>query len=1289
MLEVLPEPVISRKHRTPWSFFRRKSKTHLTSSISSDEEKDSEAIFGARLEDGLSLTGVVTPDGYTVPYVVCRCGEEIRHRALDTIGLFRLSGGKRDISDLQLYFHAAPYYGKDLNMAFIEPHSLTGVLKKYLKFLPDPVIPCAFHDEILNGIDLKQSDEQIVTQVALVLKKVPVSHLHLLCYIIKLGGEVLRHSSKNLMTAEALSVVLAPTCTGFDKSLSEQVDRTEVASKKRRLGGARSTLGRPSVLLRSSSDIIRLNAQWTRIFHVMLSHWQLLLEQLLVIESFVPANIGMTHSNIILQEEVDTLKPSPLKHSQSTNFAPPILTFRPNPVASAPSKAQINPRGSKSTAVPRADGYQGKTLREANPHLLYPKPSPLPSTSTPFPKLPTVFRQKISTKVEHQGHQAKIQFLVDHEPTLTDRSSAKPSPLYSLSTPLRSAFKKSPRPRPSASNGIALNSSDTSIDDIEESSEEPIDKREVRKMSKLLARFQYIGETMADTDFDNFLDMSWTTPPNSEAQDPSLPSIALTPTSHSSSEDMDMDQDGFDAFDDSMPSAHNAELFKYYLGDEYETSVTIGGNYDDTNLFLSTDGMDTVSIPPPEVAGIDTKGSALSVKKETTEPLLSKVKSEPIEEKQGLGNIPRKIDISTSLGTMQSNPIQYLPTTEELLKLVEAAKRQLEKGEAANNAALRKASKTITKTKPNAISTTSGVNPLATVTPMNLSSLPLTTSLTELERKPSEPTRDSKANTSSDRVTRSTKDLSHDADLSGDELLESEGIDFKKLSPKERRQIRNKISARNFRVRRKEYMVNLESQMSDVQKENKQLRGQVDELSLENSDLKRQLDGLRKEKEATDRELLALQRSIASLQVSNFPSNSNQRGSSTSTPTAPSSPQIIPKPNLNKDLSIQGSKATDTYRQDLRVLVSNAVMPQWNFDHILHNALTSYADKGVQSQRDWYTGDADEVATTRAAIVVQLLLAGISQCYIPDVSKFSEFDFDIKSQSLSDATPYESYLAPIRPDDLSFSDKPQVDFHLRHSNGSEGTFAKPAFCDSAEWLYDTLIRAALCDNISETDRKLTDSLPLSALLVLATLAVVNATTISITNPVASTVWKAGGSGEITWTSTSAGSASFTSVTIDLLTGNFQNANIAGHIATTPVPVSAGSFVIQPINDFASGNNYWIRIGDAASNTWFYSAAFTLDGTGSAVPLSLGWSATATGTAANLPSAAGASGATATIPATAPTLSAMATGASKAAASGSASASASSSASASASVHVKAGLAGIVTVAAGLVGLLAF
>jgi hypothetical protein len=54
----------------------------------------------------------------------------------------------------------------------------------------------------------------------------------------------------------------------------------------------------------------------------------------------------------------------------------------------------------------------------------------------------------------------------------------------------------------------------------------------------------------------------------------------------------------------------------------------------------------------------------------------------------------------------------------------------------------------------------------------------------------------------------------------------------------------------------------------------------------------------------------------------------------------PQSPRMIQKPNLNKDISILGTKATDSYRQqDSCILVSNAVMPVWDYKSILHQKI--------------------------------------------------------------------------------------------------------------------------------------------------------------------------------------------------------------------------------------------------------------------------------------------------------------------------------------------------------------
>ncbi|CDU21995.1 uncharacterized protein SPSC_00625 [Sporisorium scitamineum] len=68
--------------------------------------------------------------------------------------------------------------------------------------------------------------------------------------------------------------------------------------------------------------------------------------------------------------------------------------------------------------------------------------------------------------------------------------------------------------------------------------------------------------------------------------------------------------------------------------------------------------------------------------------------------------------------------------------------------------------------------------------------------------------------------------------------LKPDPEEYKKLSSKEKRQLRNKISARNFRTRRKEYIGQLEGQIADRDTIIEGLRQQISQLSIENKSLK-------------------------------------------------------------------------------------------------------------------------------------------------------------------------------------------------------------------------------------------------------------------------------------------------------------------------------------------------------------------------------------------------------------------------------------------------------------------
>ncbi|KAJ1666257.1 hypothetical protein IW140_003249 [Coemansia sp. RSA 1813] len=78
-----------------------------------------------------------------------------------------------------------------------------------------------------------------------------------------------------------------------------------------------------------------------------------------------------------------------------------------------------------------------------------------------------------------------------------------------------------------------------------------------------------------------------------------------------------------------------------------------------------------------------------------------------------------------------------------------------------------------------------------------------------------------------------------------------EGVDLKSMSSKERRQIRNKISARNFRVRRKEYISNLEAEVRMHKEEADGLRKDLITSKKENQQLRDELQKLRQRFSAT------------------------------------------------------------------------------------------------------------------------------------------------------------------------------------------------------------------------------------------------------------------------------------------------------------------------------------------------------------------------------------------------------------------------------------------------------
>lgn len=84
-----------------------------------------------------------------------------------------------------------------------------------------------------------------------------------------------------------------------------------------------------------------------------------------------------------------------------------------------------------------------------------------------------------------------------------------------------------------------------------------------------------------------------------------------------------------------------------------------------------------------------------------------------------------------------------------------------------------------------------------------------------------------------------------DEELDDDESWRPSPEEYKKLSSKEKRQLRNKLSARAFRTRRKDYIGTLESHIKDRDSVIDAIRAELSSTRAENQDLRRELEALK------------------------------------------------------------------------------------------------------------------------------------------------------------------------------------------------------------------------------------------------------------------------------------------------------------------------------------------------------------------------------------------------------------------------------------------------------------
>lgn len=172
---------------------------HLQAGLTDATIRRSHAYFGIALEQTLDA-------GELIPALVRQSCEHIENVALSSEGIFRLSGKQVQIDTYRYLFDvgATPNLTREA-----DPHTVAGVLKLFLRELPEPLVPRSYYNRCIQA--MMQQDEVAKRRVLRhVLHALPRPYFATLRYLCTFLRKVAQRHAVNKMAAHNLATVFAP-----------------------------------------------------------------------------------------------------------------------------------------------------------------------------------------------------------------------------------------------------------------------------------------------------------------------------------------------------------------------------------------------------------------------------------------------------------------------------------------------------------------------------------------------------------------------------------------------------------------------------------------------------------------------------------------------------------------------------------------------------------------------------------------------------------------------------------------------------------------------------------------------------------------------------------------------------------------------------------------------------------------------------------------------------------------------------------------------------------------------
>ncbi|KYQ92525.1 putative protein serine/threonine kinase [Tieghemostelium lacteum] len=163
-----------------------------------------QGVFGLKIDDLMARESV----GAELPYFLTKMLKFLEMH-LNEEGLLRISGSSTEIQELKTSIHK----GESVDYTSRDPHAVTGILKLFLRELPEPIISSeslrVYSNEIISNQRLSEKDK--CKEVISILSQLPKPPCYLLKHIINFAKRVIEHQDQNKMGLANVTTCFAPS----------------------------------------------------------------------------------------------------------------------------------------------------------------------------------------------------------------------------------------------------------------------------------------------------------------------------------------------------------------------------------------------------------------------------------------------------------------------------------------------------------------------------------------------------------------------------------------------------------------------------------------------------------------------------------------------------------------------------------------------------------------------------------------------------------------------------------------------------------------------------------------------------------------------------------------------------------------------------------------------------------------------------------------------------------------------------------------------------------------------